>query len=249
MRISSCKAWCDGAGGVIIGSLNKEIGLCAFNKPTRGRQVRAALPNASRPADCLRLPQCGRHAHAERRRHLHGGLPDAGGSAGHSAGAHTAHEHTFADPRSQPFRRPHLRRTISFASSTPAIGGGVSSCDNSAFVSDVTIPDGTMIKPGEKFTKTWRMYNSGTCNWTTSYKIAFDSGDAMGGATTVLPAQVNSGSQMDISVAMMAPTFNGTFKGNWRMQNATGAVIRQRGLRRDQGDHRLGHGARDCIRH
>jgi hypothetical protein len=116
---------------------------------------------------------------------------------------------------------PSPAATFSFASSTPG-GGGASQCDNAAFVSDVTIPDGTVIKAGENFTKTWRIFNSGTCNWTTGYKLAFASGDSMGGASAVLAAQVNSGSQADISVSMTAPSFNGTFKGNWRMQNATG---------------------------
>jgi len=105
--------------------------------------------------------------------------------------------------------------------STP-LGGGAGVCDNSAYVADVTIPDGTTIKAGEKFTKTWKIYNSGSCAWTTSYKIAFDSGEAMGGATTVLSAAVPAGQQADISVQLTAPNTNGTFRGNWRMQNASG---------------------------
>ncbi|MFH1185963.1 MAG: NBR1-Ig-like domain-containing protein [Chloroflexota bacterium] len=111
--------------------------------------------------------------------------------------------------------------TFAFASSTP-LTGGASLCDNSAYVADVSIPDGTTIKAGEKFTKTWRIYNSGSCAWTTAYKLVFDSGDAMGGATTLIPAAVPAGQQTDISVAMTAPTTNGTFKGNWRMQNDKG---------------------------
>ena len=110
--------------------------------------------------------------------------------------------------------------TAAFASSTP--GGGGLVCDNSAFVSDVTIPDGTTIAAGKNFTKTWRLFNSGSCAWTTSYKLAFVGGDAMGGATTVLAASVPSGSQADISVAMTAPNTNGTYKGTWRMQNDKG---------------------------
>jgi hypothetical protein len=110
--------------------------------------------------------------------------------------------------------------TVAFASSTP--GGGGLVCDNSAFVSDVTIPDGTTIEAGKSFTKTWRLFNSGSCAWTTGYKLAFVGGDAMGGATTVLAASVPSGSQVDISVAMTAPNANGTYKGTWRMQNDKG---------------------------
>jgi hypothetical protein len=116
---------------------------------------------------------------------------------------------------------PSPAATISFGSPIPT-GGGATSCDNSAYVSDVTIPDGTTMKPGEKFTKTWRIYNSGSCAWSTSYILSFLSGDAMGGASTALAAAVPAGSQADVSVALTAPTTNGTFKGNWRMQNAGG---------------------------
>ena len=104
--------------------------------------------------------------------------------------------------------------------STPL--GGSTVCDNAAYVADVTIPDGTTIKAGEKFTKTWKIYNSGSCAWTTAYKIAFDSGEGMGGATTLLAAAVPAGQQADISVQLTAPTTNGTYKSNWRMQNASG---------------------------
>jgi hypothetical protein len=104
--------------------------------------------------------------------------------------------------------------------STPLPGGSV--CDNAAYVADVTIPDGTTIKAGEKFTKTWKIYNSGSCAWTTAYKIAFDSGEGMGGAATLLSAAVPAGQQADISVVLTAPNTNGTFRGNWRMQNASG---------------------------
>jgi hypothetical protein len=44
----------------------------------------------------------------------------------------------------------------------------------------------------------------------------------MGGGSTSLLAPVPPGTQTDISVAMTAPTTNGTFRGNWRMQNAGG---------------------------
>ncbi|HET6845632.1 MAG TPA: NBR1-Ig-like domain-containing protein [Anaerolineales bacterium] len=117
---------------------------------------------------------------------------------------------------------PSAAATSSFVTSTPPIGGVGSQCDNAAYVSDVTIPDGTTMKPGEKFTKTWRIYNSGSCAWTTSYRINFVSGDSMGGASTALSAGIPAGSQADVSVALTAPTTNGTFKGNWRMLNASG---------------------------
>ena len=52
--------------------------------------------------------------------------------------------------------------------------------DRAQFVADVTVPDGTRYDPGATFTKTWRLKNIGTCTWTTSYTLVFDSGDADG---------------------------------------------------------------------
>ena len=89
-------------------------------------------------------------------------------------------------------------------------------------MSDVTIPDGTVINPGAAFTKTWRFTNVGTCNWTTDYTLVFYSGSKMGGpdsqaltTTTIAP-----NGQLDVSVALTAPTETGTYLGYWAMQNA-----------------------------
>src|SRR5690606_11213812 len=54
-------------------------------------------------------------------------------------------------------------------------------CNLASFVSDVTIPDNTNINLNAGFIKTWRLRNVGSCTWTSSYQIVFDSGDQMGG--------------------------------------------------------------------
>jgi len=98
-------------------------------------------------------------------------------------------------------------------------------CDDSAYVSDVTIPDGTVIAPGGGFTKTWSIRNTGTCNWSTAYALAFLSGSAMDGSKTQLSAAVNIGDTVNISVSMYAPLTAGTYTGYWRMQNAVGTFF------------------------
>src|SRR5438045_1174098 len=42
---------------------------------------------------------------------------------------------------------------------------------NAEFEADVTLPDNTAVMPGAVFTKTWRMHNSGTCDWNASYSL------------------------------------------------------------------------------
>jgi Ig-like domain from next to BRCA1 gene len=113
--------------------------------------------------------------------------------------------------------------TISFGTATGSTGGA--GCNNSTYVKDVTIPDNTVVDAGAKFDKTWELLNSGTCQWTTSYKLAFRDGDQMGGADTNLAVAVGSGSVADLTVSMTAPTTAGTYKGNWQLQNDQGVFF------------------------
>jgi hypothetical protein len=98
----------------------------------------------------------------------------------------------------------------------------VSSCNMMSYVNDVTIPDNTPMTPGQTFTKTWKVKNSGTCAWEAGYKFAFTGGDAMGGATYTLPQSVPADSVVDISVEMTAPNKPGSIRGNWRMSTTAG---------------------------
>lgn len=113
----------------------------------------------------------------------------------------------------------------STAAATVAATIPVPTCDGSAFVSDVSVPDNTVMTPGQKFTKTWRVRNSGTCPWQTSFKLRFTSGEAMGGSSVSLANTVQPGSTVDISVALTAPDKAGTSRGNWRMTNAAGTFF------------------------
>jgi len=101
-------------------------------------------------------------------------------------------------------------------------------CDVAQFVDDVTIPDGTTLKPSETFTKTWRLKNAGTCSWTSSYAVVFNSGDSMNGPSTqALAGNVNPGQTVDISVNLTAPGTDGNYRGNWKLRNAAGVLFSQ----------------------
>jgi len=100
------------------------------------------------------------------------------------------------------------------------------SCYQLRFVSDVSIPDNTQMAPGQTFTKTWKVKNTGSCAWDAGFKFAFVGGDAMSGATYTLPSSVAANAEIDISVPMTAPTNKtGAIRGNWRMQTAGGTYF------------------------
>jgi hypothetical protein len=135
----------------------------------------------------------------------------------------------LAAPSETPF--PTLTASTTFAPFTTSTGGTASvfqtipstaSCYRLTFISDVTVPDNTAMTPGQTFTKTWKVQNTGSCAWDAGFKFAFVGGEQMNGATYTLPSSVAANALVDISVAMTAPSKTGTLRGNWRMQTAGG---------------------------
>ena len=94
-------------------------------------------------------------------------------------------------------------------------------CDHITWGKDVTIPDGTELVPGEVFTKTWRLKNTGSCTWTSGYALIFDSGDRMGAPDSLKLTSdtVAPGQEYDISVVLTAPDDPGDYRGNFKLRN------------------------------
>jgi hypothetical protein len=110
--------------------------------------------------------------------------------------------------------------TATLVSTSPPTG---STADRSTYVADVTVPDGTDFNPGESFTKTWRLRNSGSSTWSTSYSLVFIGGDKMGDNTSVaVPLEVAPGAEVELSVVLVAPNTPGRYRGWWKMLNASG---------------------------
>lgn len=117
-------------------------------------------------------------------------------------------------------------------SETPAPSQATASaCTNLAtFVSDVTIPDGSVITPGAAFTKTWKVRNDGTCTWGADTSevvaLAFSGGSRLGGPSQVnLPVQVAPGDSVKLSVNLTAPTTPGTYTSKWEFQLSDGSLL------------------------
>ncbi|ANN22212.1 hypothetical protein SD37_33825 [Amycolatopsis orientalis] len=63
--------------------------------------------------------------------------------------------------------------------------------DSSRFVSDVTIPDDTVVKPGSQFVKVWEIKNTGTVEWRKRYLRRTDLPVAPGACRTPERIPVN----------------------------------------------------------
>jgi hypothetical protein len=85
-------------------------------------------------------------------------------------------------------------------------------------VADVTIPDGTELDPGTPFTKTWRLQNSGTCQWENGVQMVFVEGTSMSGPTGVPVPPAPAGETVEIAVPLVAPRESGTHTGYWDLR-------------------------------
>ncbi|MBI5841186.1 MAG: hypothetical protein HZB19_13900 [Chloroflexi bacterium] len=104
----------------------------------------------------------------------------------------------------------------------PTGTGANSGCLKANLVSE-TIPDGTILAPGEQFTKTWQIQNNSTCTWDSTYKIVFWDGDVMGGAYVYnFPQPASPGQTVDVPLVLIAPAVNGTYQSSWMLQAPDG---------------------------
>ncbi len=126
-------------------------------------------------------------------------------------------------PPPQPSNTPVVLPTLPPVTNTSA-ASPTPLCDLAQFVKDVTIPDGTTLTPGAAFTKTWRIRNAGTCTWS-GYSLVFDSGDSMNATSPIAIGTVAPGQEVDLSVTLTAPTANGSYRGYWRIRNASGVFL------------------------
>jgi len=105
--------------------------------------------------------------------------------------------------------------------STATVDGGALAvgCNNLAFIRDVTIPAGTVIEKGQDFKKTWKVQNTGTCDWMYQYSLIPVGGDSLGGDITKIQKVVSVWDWSELSLQLEAPKKPGTYVSYWRLSN------------------------------
>ncbi len=107
-------------------------------------------------------------------------------------------------------------------------GTEVPLCDSLTFIADVTIPDGTIMAPGQEFTKTWRVKNTGVCPWGAGYVLAYAGyANQMSGQFIPLTEVVQPGEEVEVSVQFKAPAQVGEYVSAWAMKNPQGRTFPQ----------------------
>jgi len=96
--------------------------------------------------------------------------------------------------------------------------------DSAVMIEDVTVPDNTVMTPGQRFTKTWRFMNNGKCNWS-GYTIAFFAGDRMASPDIAPVPATEAGKTVDVSVELTAPSADGSYTGYYVLKNDKGETL------------------------
>ena len=121
---------------------------------------------------------------------------------------------------------PTTSPVATFTTVPPLSPAPVSRCDSAAFVGDVTYPDGSTVPLGGSFNKIWRLQNTGTCTWTTSYALVYVNGERFGAPTAIaMPTNVGPGQTVDLAVNLTAPNQNGHYTGYWKLRNSSNVLF------------------------
>ena len=96
------------------------------------------------------------------------------------------------------------------------------SLTEASFVKDMTVADGVMMRPGQTFTKIWRIRNSGNVNWDGDYRFLWVSDERMGAPTSVPLPEAKPGQEVDVPVTFTAPDKPGRYVSTWQGRDPQG---------------------------
>ena len=129
-------------------------------------------------------------------------------------------------PFPSPFPHPAPTLELPTSAPTPLLSPeptSTSICsDNLIFISDVTIPDGTVVAPGSLLDKQWLVQNSGDCNWDSRDRLRLISGDPLGAAPEQALYPARAGTQATLRILFTAPQETGEFISEWQAFDANG---------------------------
>jgi hypothetical protein len=94
--------------------------------------------------------------------------------------------------------------------------------DNLTLLKTVSIPDGTIVREGERVDKRWLVQNSGSCNWDSRYRLKSNADMGISIPTELALYPARSGSTANIRIFLKAPSSAGTYQAKWQAYDPSG---------------------------
>lgn len=95
------------------------------------------------------------------------------------------------------------------------------------FLNDISLPDRTVLIPNMAATKTWKIKNTGTCAWDSTYTFNYVKGSVLGPTSVKINKLVAPGESYEISVDLVTPASNGEYTSWWQMRSTNGVNFGQ----------------------
>jgi hypothetical protein len=127
-------------------------------------------------------------------------------------------------PQATPFSSPSTVTPLRGATATKP---GDDCLNDAVFVEDVTIPDFSLVEPGETLDKHWTVRNSGTCDWGAGYRLVRLGADDFTGPTEIALYPAAAGSSAELRVALVAPDEPGEYISRWQAYSDEGVPFGQ----------------------
>lgn len=109
---------------------------------------------------------------------------------------------------------------------TSPIPTSVPACtSNLLYIEDLTVPDGTVVAPGEQLDKRWRVENNGSCNWDVQYSLVLIGGPQLGAPDKQALYPARSGTQAMVQMIFTAPEEPGAYRSAWQAQDLEGNLF------------------------
>ncbi len=110
-------------------------------------------------------------------------------------------------PTPQPTETPSVPRSTALAQAC---------VNNLTYLEDQSIPDGTVVAPGEQLDKRWKVKNTGTCNWDEPYRLKLIAGKDMSTSVEQSLYPARSGTEAIIRIIFTAPAEPGSYRSAWQ---------------------------------
>lgn len=123
---------------------------------------------------------------------------------------------------------PTAKLPIVESTSLPVCEGETKGTEGAHLIGESYV-DGTVVAPGENFSKIWTLSNVGETTWTDDYQVAFlaaPQGETMGAPESrALGRCVLPGEEIEISIQMTAPESPGRYTVVFQLKNALSQTV------------------------